>query len=211
MFEALISRVVCHMIGYAYPAYMTCVAVHSKDFSAHTQWLTFWIVQTYFRIVETLMDFFFSGWIPFYYTMKVILLLWLVSPHFTGARKIYHMFIMPQLLKYEHEIDEQVARIHSRSKEHIEDMRIASLKHIRNQSSEVIKSSVAQIVASCVEQEMNQHLENAMKEEEQKEETEDTNVTTSHDSSHVKKKTVRVTIPMMRKLGKSIVKANSNS
>ena len=164
MFGAISSRIICHVVGYVYPAYMTCFAVQKDDFVAHTQWLTFWIVQTYFTLVEALADFFFSETIPFYYSFKVLLLLWLVLPRFMGAKRIYDYCIMPYLLQYERDIDEHVELLHTKSKAHIGELGARSFSHLRQSSSDVLKRGVAQLVAMGVEAEMKQQL-GAVKEE----------------------------------------------
>lgn len=158
MFGAISSRIICHIVGYVYPAYMTCFAVQKDDFVAHTQWLTFWIVQTYFTLIEALADFFFSEAVPFYYSFKVLLLLWLVLPKFMGAKRIYDYCIMPYLLQYERDIDQHVELLHTKSKEHIGELGARSFSHLRHSSSQVLKRGVAQLVALGVEAEMKQQM-----------------------------------------------------
>merc|ERR1711915_548030 len=69
-----------------------------------TQWLTYWVVYSFFTTVEAFTDVLLH-WIPFYYFCKIVFLMWLMSPHFRGATVIFNSFILPTLDKYEATID----------------------------------------------------------------------------------------------------------
>ena len=46
--------------------------------------MMYWIVFALFTSVETFSDFFLSFWFPFYYELKICLLIWLLSPATKG-------------------------------------------------------------------------------------------------------------------------------
>lgn len=149
---AAVSRVLCHVLGYVYPAYQTFKAVQTNEEEAHTQWLTFWIVNTYFTVFELFSDYLFSTVIPFYYVAKVALLLWLVLPQFMGAHLIYSKVIAPYMLRYEEDIDIGVERLQEKSGQAIGDIGRASIRHLKNQSAEVIKLGIAQALATALQE-----------------------------------------------------------
>mmetsp|Transcript_5272 Transcript_5272/g.6134 ORF Transcript_5272/g.6134 Transcript_5272/m.6134 type:complete len:225 (+) Transcript_5272:152-826(+) len=141
-----ISRVLCHLFGYFYPAYKTFKAVQSNDENIYTQWLTYWIVNTYFNIFELIGDNFVSQWFPFYYETKVAMLIWLVTPQFMGASKIYHKILAPYMMHYETDIDNRVKEFQQQSAEQIGNIGREGLKQIQKGGVEVVKMGVAQIV-----------------------------------------------------------------
>lgn len=47
---------------------------------------------------------------PFYYEIKIILVLWLLSPATKGSSILYRRFVHPALIRREAEIDEAIAR-----------------------------------------------------------------------------------------------------
>jgi len=48
---------------------------------------------------------FLALWIPFYYLLKIIFLIYLFHPSTQGAKQIYDVIIEPFLSKYEEQID----------------------------------------------------------------------------------------------------------
>lgn len=67
----------------------------------------YWIVFAFFTCFETFTDVFIS-WFPFYYEMKVIIVIWLLSPATEGSSILYRNFVHPMLAKREKEIDEYI-------------------------------------------------------------------------------------------------------
>lgn len=59
----------------------------------------------YFTRLECLLHRF-----PFYYEIKIILVLWLLSPATKGSSILYRRFVHPALIRREAEIDEALAR-----------------------------------------------------------------------------------------------------
>mmetsp|Transcript_19965 Transcript_19965/g.24207 ORF Transcript_19965/g.24207 Transcript_19965/m.24207 type:complete len:222 (+) Transcript_19965:197-862(+) len=141
-----ISRVLCHLLGYFYPAYQTFKAVQGNDEMIYTQWLTYWIVNTYFTVFELIGDNFVSQWFPLYYEAKVALLVWLVTPQFMGATKIYRGILAPYMTHFETDIDNKVKEFQQQSAEHIGNLGRESIKKIQQGGVEVVKMGVKQIV-----------------------------------------------------------------
>ncbi|RKO90592.1 TB2/DP1, HVA22 family-domain-containing protein [Blyttiomyces helicus] len=71
--------------------------------------LTYWTVFGFLNMVEFFSDIILY-WIPFYYTFKAVLILYLVLPQFQGARFVYTKFFRPYLLTEEKKIDSGLAK-----------------------------------------------------------------------------------------------------
>lgn len=109
MVSALISRVIILVFGTLYPAYASYKAVKTKNVKEYVKWMMYWIVFAFFTCIETFADI-FVAWIPFYYELKIVFVLWLLSPATKGASIIYRKFIHQQLSKREKEIDSYIAK-----------------------------------------------------------------------------------------------------
>ncbi|XP_018400215.1 PREDICTED: uncharacterized protein LOC108777752 isoform X1 [Cyphomyrmex costatus] len=98
------------VFGTLYPAYASYKAVRTKNVKEYVKWMMYWIVFALFTCAETFTDVFCSFWFPFYYEIKIILVLWLLSPATKGSSILYRRFVHPALIRREAEIDEALAR-----------------------------------------------------------------------------------------------------
>jgi len=105
MISFLLSRVISLCLGTLYPAYASYKAVRTKNVTEYVLWMTYWIVFALFTCVETFTDLFFSWWFPLYYEIKIILLLWLLSPTTRGSSLLYRKYVHPALIQREQRID----------------------------------------------------------------------------------------------------------
>jgi len=110
MISCALSRIVIVCFGTLYPAYASYKAVKTKNVKEYVKWMMYWIVFALFNCAETFTDVFLAFWFPFYYEIKVILVLWLLSPVTKGSSFLYRKFVHPQLAKREKDIDEFLAR-----------------------------------------------------------------------------------------------------
>ncbi|XP_047025456.1 uncharacterized protein LOC124634085 [Helicoverpa zea] len=109
MISSIISRLVILVFGTLYPAYASYKAVRTKDMKEYVKWMMYWIVFAFFTCTETFTDVFLS-WFPFYYEVKIVLVLWLLSPATKGSSILYRKFVHPALCRREQEIDEYIAK-----------------------------------------------------------------------------------------------------
>ncbi|XP_046625212.1 uncharacterized protein LOC124307517 isoform X1 [Neodiprion virginianus] len=98
------------VFGTLYPAYASYKAVRTKNVKEYVKWMMYWIVFALFTCAETFTDVFLSFWFPFYYEIKIVLVLWLLSPATKGSSILYRRFVHPALSRREAEIDEALAR-----------------------------------------------------------------------------------------------------
>nr|CAD7457454.1 unnamed protein product [Timema tahoe] len=108
--DALLYRVYRLVFGTLYPAYASYKAVRTKNVKEYVKWMMYWIVFALFTSAETFTDVFLSFWFPFYYEIKIILVLWLLSPATKGSSILYRKFVHPMLSRREQDIDECIAK-----------------------------------------------------------------------------------------------------
>lgn len=109
MVSAILSRLVILVCGTLYPAYASYKAIRTKNVNEYVKWMMYWIVFAIFLSVETFSDVLLS-WLPFYYEIKMIFVIWLLSPITKGSKYLYKKFVHPHLVKRENEIDEYISQ-----------------------------------------------------------------------------------------------------
>mmetsp|Transcript_11776 Transcript_11776/g.17834 ORF Transcript_11776/g.17834 Transcript_11776/m.17834 type:complete len:294 (+) Transcript_11776:55-936(+) len=83
--------------GFVYPLYASVKAIESADTADDKQWLTYWIIFTQFKIIESVADFLIS-FIPLYFLIKIAFLVWCYHPSFNGATVLYDIIIKEHVL-----------------------------------------------------------------------------------------------------------------
>ncbi|KAI9100404.1 TB2/DP1, HVA22 family-domain-containing protein [Phlyctochytrium arcticum] len=103
-----------NLLGFMYPAYASFKAIESPNKADDTQWLTYWTVFGFLNVAE-----FFSDallyWVPFYYSFKTALILYLILPQFQGAHNLYIKFVRPYLISEEKIIDGHFAKLKTKA------------------------------------------------------------------------------------------------
>lgn len=95
-----------------YPAYQTFKALDGKDKEARIHLLRYWAVFAAFSSVEFYTDMLIA-WLPFYYELKMLILLYLSIPVTKGSATVYEMHMKPWLRAHQEEIDEAIAQARS--------------------------------------------------------------------------------------------------
>ncbi|KAF1770259.1 hypothetical protein GCK72_002077 [Caenorhabditis remanei] len=107
------AQLVCNIMGFVYPAYMSIKAIESSNKEDDTQWLTYWVVFAILSVLE-----FFSVQIvavfPVYWLFKSLFLLYLYLPTFLGATKLYHRFVKPIAARHSGSIDAKIGNFADR-------------------------------------------------------------------------------------------------
>jgi receptor expression-enhancing protein 5/6 len=104
VFFGLSAGLLCSIVGFLYPAFKSMYALEHQNRGEVTQWLIYWVVYSFFAIIEVFIDVLLY-WIPFYYAFKVAFLLWAMLPQTRGAKFLYDSFLKDFLKSNESKID----------------------------------------------------------------------------------------------------------
>lgn len=99
IFDSLITN----LVGTVYPAFWTMKSIESKG-DDDKQWLTYWAVFASFTLVD-MFSVFIVKFIPFYFLLKIIFLIWLFMPNSHGATIVYHLLVVRVFKSFENDID----------------------------------------------------------------------------------------------------------
>ncbi|KAF2311525.1 hypothetical protein GH714_024564 [Hevea brasiliensis] len=82
-----------------YPLYASVMAIENPSKMDDEQWLAYWIIYSFLTLTEMVFQFILE-WIPVWYTLKLVLVAWLVLPQFRGAAFIYERYVRENVKKY---------------------------------------------------------------------------------------------------------------
>ena len=116
IFIGIFDRILTIIIGTAYPLYMSIKTVRRKlveesdeneeeeeeeeNENDIIQWLSYWVIFSVFLNFENLFKFLLN-YIPFYFFIKVLFLLFCYLPQYRFANYLYNVFIKKLFSKYE--------------------------------------------------------------------------------------------------------------
>eukprot|EP01114_Cavostelium_apophysatum_P024258 TRINITY_DN943_c0_g1_i2.p2 TRINITY_DN943_c0_g1~~TRINITY_DN943_c0_g1_i2.p2 ORF type:complete len:149 (+),score=23.65 TRINITY_DN943_c0_g1_i2:176-622(+) len=103
-----ISSLLCTVLAITYPVYASFKAIESDNKEDDTMWLMYWVVYSLFAFLESIADSLIF-WIPFYYEVKLIVLLLLQFPQLKLSVTLYNTHIRPFLKQNETKIDSLVS------------------------------------------------------------------------------------------------------
>eukprot|EP00745_Piridium_sociabile_P011177 TRINITY_DN180021_c0_g1_i1.p1 TRINITY_DN180021_c0_g1~~TRINITY_DN180021_c0_g1_i1.p1 ORF type:complete len:192 (-),score=16.33 TRINITY_DN180021_c0_g1_i1:87-662(-) len=110
------GNLICNLVGFLYPAWQSFRAIESSNAEDDKLWLTYWVVYGFFSLVEVFGDYILF-WVPFYWMLKLIFLVYLFLPQTKGAIQMYNQFIRPFLMKNEKRIEDTIKRVGGKANE----------------------------------------------------------------------------------------------
>lgn len=94
-----IGEILSNFIGFVVPAYYSLVALKTTATKDDSDLLTYWVVFAFLSVIE-----FWSKailyWIPFYWFIKTLFLVYLALPQTNGANLVYNTLIKPVSDRY---------------------------------------------------------------------------------------------------------------
>mmetsp|Transcript_15988 Transcript_15988/g.49473 ORF Transcript_15988/g.49473 Transcript_15988/m.49473 type:complete len:157 (-) Transcript_15988:82-552(-) len=88
------AQLVFSAVGVGYPMYASMKMLAEDTTEDAAMWITYWCLFTSFKIVMGPLDF-VLGFLPFYFYLKLALLVWLFSPTTKGAAIVYDKVVKP--------------------------------------------------------------------------------------------------------------------
>ncbi|CAE6377963.1 unnamed protein product [Rhizoctonia solani] len=86
-----------NLVGWGLPAYMSMKAIETTSGRDDVQWLTYWVTFGFLTYLESFALRPILYYIPWYFALKTIFVLWLQLPQTKGAAKLYHAAIRPSM------------------------------------------------------------------------------------------------------------------
>jgi len=84
---------------FVYPFYKTLKNIKTEGHDDDTLWLMYWVVYAMLNMIESVSDILYY-WIPLYYSLKVVFLIWCFLPQTQGAMVIWLKLLDPLVTKY---------------------------------------------------------------------------------------------------------------
>ena len=106
----IFDTIITNLVGTLYPAFWTIKSIENNALEEQKNWLIYWAVFGSF----VLMDMFspiIVKFIPVYFVMKIMLLIWLLMPGSYGCIFVYNLIVKKIIRKYENKMDKIVNNI----------------------------------------------------------------------------------------------------
>lgn len=103
------------IVGFFYPVYNSFKAIESTSKDDDVRWLMYWVVFSTFHVLEFFSDILLF-WFPFYYTLKLVLLLWCMAPMKQNGAAVIYEVIRGHLKRQELTIDATVEDFKGKAK-----------------------------------------------------------------------------------------------
>jgi receptor expression-enhancing protein 1/2/3/4 len=115
------SKIICSCAAFLYPGYASYKVLSQRPASEADleRWLMYWSVLGCIVGIEYVAEWVIS-WIPFYYLLKTLFLLYLSLPQTHGSTFLYVVYLQPFLHTHELQIDATIASLKARALEFIQ-------------------------------------------------------------------------------------------
>ncbi|KAG8711485.1 ER membrane protein DP1/Yop1 [Ceratobasidium sp. 428] len=86
-----------NLVGWGLPAYMSMKAIETASGRDDVQWLTYWVIFGFLTYIESFALRIVLYYVPWYFALKTVFVLWLQLPQTQGAATMYHAAIRPSI------------------------------------------------------------------------------------------------------------------
>ena len=103
----IFDSIITNLVGTLYPAFWTIKSLEQNSVEEQKKWLTYWVVFGSFIIVDMSSPVIVK-FIPFYFVLKILFLIWLFMPGSSGCTIIYYLVVKKIFRYYEERIESYV-------------------------------------------------------------------------------------------------------
>lgn len=109
VFFGVFDGFLTNVVGTLLPGYLSLKSIESIETDVEKQWITYWVLYSAYGILDKI-SVLFIYYLPFYYFIKYLILIWLFMPNFNGAAQLYEAAIYNGFKKLEALIEKQKAK-----------------------------------------------------------------------------------------------------
>ena len=126
----IFDSIITNLVGTLYPAFWTIKSLEQNSVEEQKKWLTYWVVFGSFIIVDMSSPVIVK-FIPFYFVLKILFLIWLFMPGSSGCTIVYYLVVKKIFRYYEDRIESYVVG----AKDYANDMfKDSNLKNFQNKN-----------------------------------------------------------------------------
>ena len=103
----IFDSIITNLVGTLYPAFWTIKSLEQNSVEEQKKWLTYWVVFGSFIIVDMSSPVIVK-FIPFYFVLKILFLIWLFMPGSSGCTIVYYLVVKKIFRYYEERIESYV-------------------------------------------------------------------------------------------------------
>ena len=149
----ILDSIITNLVGTVYPAFWTIKSLEQNLIEEQKKWLTYWVVFGSFIIVDmgspVIVKF-----IPFYFVLKILFLMWLFMPGSNGCTIVYYLIVKKIFGYYEDKIDSYVVgakdyandMFHENDLKSLKNNKISVKKHISFNNNEFSRYSLSSLL-----------------------------------------------------------------
>jgi receptor expression-enhancing protein 1/2/3/4 len=112
MIMSLVSHIICAWFAFLIPSYSTFKALSHRPLSEPEleRWAMYWSVVGAFVAFEYVAEW-LASWLPFYWEVKTLVLLFLALPQTQGSTFVYNTYLRPFFSKNEADLDDGISAV----------------------------------------------------------------------------------------------------
>ena len=146
------AQFLANATGFVYPVYKSIKSLESPQLDDDKQWLTYWTVYGLFVIFDD-WSHFITGYLPQYFLIKMIFLIWLFAPTTKGAVLLYNTIIKDLFSKYSKKLDKLFTQVIGESKQLADELKsqatdtnnLGKLINAAGKLEEVVKNQTEEV------------------------------------------------------------------